>query len=329
MDNAGVTKMKRVLQLLAASAAAIAVSGAHAQAFPTRPVKLVVAFAPGGNLDVSARLLGESMAKTLGQPFVVDNRPGAGGVIGGEFVARSAPDGYTLIVATTATAIVSPLMVPDPPFGASSFSPVGMIAVTPLLVEVPSASPHADFKSLIAAVRAEPGKVSVAHSGNGTSNHIALLQIQDALEVRFNVVPYKGSGPALIDAVGGQVDSIVDQTSSSLPQIRAGKLRPLAVGTRTRLPELPNVPTLQEQGMKDFEAVTASVLLAPAHTPPAVLRTLNAALNKALADPEVAKKLADLGAVVRPQSIEEFERFMKEEEAKLVALAKTGVLKPQ
>ena len=314
---------------LGAALAGCCVGVALAQAFPSKPLKFVVAFAPGGNLDVSARILAEHMSKTLGQPIVVENRPGAGGVIGTDFVAKSPPDGYTLVVATTATAIVSPLMVPDPPFGASSFASVGVIAVTPLLVEVPVASPYADFKAFVAAVREKPGVVTVAHSGNGTSNHIALLQIQDALKVRFNVIAYKGSGPALVDAIGGQVDSIVDQTSSSLPQVKAGKLRPLAVGTHSRIAELPNVPTLEEEGMKGFEAVTASILLAPAKTPPAILRTLNGALMKALADPAVAKKLLDLGAVPRPMNVEDSDRFMKDEDGKLTALAKTGVLKAE
>ena len=323
--------MKRWIAAAALGAAfAFAPTGtALAQAFPAKPIKFVVAFAPGGNLDVLARILAESMSKTLGQPIVVENRPGAGGVIGTDSVAKSAPDGYTLVVATTATAIVSPLMVPDPPFGAASFASVGVIAVTPLLVEVPAASPYPDFKSYVAAVRAKPGVITVAHSGNGTSNHIALLQIQDALKVRFNIIAYKGSGPAIIDAIGGQVDSIVDQTSSSLPQVKAGKLRPLAVGTRTRLADLPNVPTLDEEGMKGFEAVTASILLAPAKTPPAVLKTLNGALMKALAEPAVSKKALELGAVPRPMGVDESDQFMKEEDAKLTALAKTGVLKAE
>lgn len=314
----------------AAMAALLALAphaAALAQSFPAKPIKVVVGFAPGGNLDVTARILMESMSRTLGQPIVIENRPGAGGVIGSDLVARAEPDGYTLVAATTATTIVSPLMVPNPPYTAANFATVGVMAVTPLMLEVPAASPYADFKSFVAAVRARPGAVSVAHSGNGTSNHIALLQIQEALKVRFNVVAYKGSGPALIDVVGGQVESIVDQTSSSLPLVKAGKLRPLAVGTRTRLAELPNVPTLEEEGMKGFEAATASVLLAPAKTPAAVLRVLNAALAKALADPVVGKKLQDLGAVLRPMGAEEADRFMKEEETKLTTLAKTGVLK--
>ncbi len=316
------------VKLLAAAALALAASNALGEAYPARPVKIIVPFAPGGNLDVTARLLGEHMSKTLGQPVVVENRAGAGGALGSESVAKSAPDGYTLVAGTTGTMVVSPLLIPNPPYQLSSFTAIGMMAVTPLVLEVPAASPHNDLRSYLAHVRANPGKVTIGHSGNGTTNHIAILQLQEKLKVDWVVVPYKGSGPALIDLVGGQIESMVDQTSSSLPQIRGGKLKALAVGTRTRVPDLPNVPTLEEQGVADFEAVTPSGLFAPAGTPADVVRTLNGALGKALADPAIAKRLAELGSEIRPTSAAEFDRFMREEEVKLKKLAATGVLKP-
>jgi tripartite-type tricarboxylate transporter receptor subunit TctC len=202
------------------------------------------------------------------------------------------------------------------------------MAVTPLVLEVPAASPHKDFSSYLAYVKANPGKVTIGHSGNGTTNHIAILQLQDALKVDWIAVPYKGSGPALVDLMGGQIDSMIDQTSSSLAQIQAGKLRALAVGTRSRIADLPEVPTLQEQGVANFEAVTPSGLFVPAGTPPEVIRTLAAALNKALEDPGVRKRLAELGSEVRVTTTAEFDRFMHEEEAKLKKLAASGVLKP-
>ena len=311
------------LAALLAAASCIAV----AQPFPSRPVKIVVPFAPGGNLDITARLVGESMAKTLGQPFVIENRAGAGGAVGQEVVAKSAPDGYTLVAATTGTTIVSPLMIPSPPYSLSDFAPVGIMAVTPLMLEVPAASPYRDFKSYLAAVKENPGRVTIGHSGNGTTNHIAILELQEALKVQFNIVPYKGSGPALVDLVGGQIDSMMDQTSSSLPQVRAGKLRALAVGTPQRLADLPDVPTLQEEGVKDFEASTPSALLAPAKTPPDVIRVLNDALNKALAEPAVRAKLKQLGSEIRVTTPEQLDGFMHDEEKKLKALHEQGVLK--
>ncbi len=307
--------------------AACVAGAAFAQSFPAKPVKIVVPFAPGGNLDVTARLVAESMAKQLGQPFVVENRPGAGGALGSEAVAKSPPDGYTLVAGTTATTIVSPLLVPNPPYALESFTPVGMMAVTPLILEVPAASPYRDFKSYLAHVKANPGKVTIGHSGNGTTNHVAILLLQDALKVQWNIVPYKGSGPALIDLVGGQIDSMMDQTSSSLPQIQGGKLRAIAVGTKARIPELPQVPTLQEEGVHDFEAATPSALLAPAGTPADVVKVLNAALNKALADPAVHKRLVELGSTPRPMEPAQFAAYLRAEDGKLKALVKAGLLK--
>jgi tripartite-type tricarboxylate transporter receptor subunit TctC len=316
-------KLARIALLMAACAA----GSVAAQSFPARPVKIVVPFAPGGNLDVTARLVAESMAKQLGQPFVVENRPGAGGALGSEAVAKSPPDGYTLVAGTTATTIVSPLLVPNAPYQLDSFTPVGLMAVTPLLLEVPAASPYKDFRSYLAHVKANPGKVTIGHSGNGTTNHVAILLLQDALKVQWNIVPYKGSGPALIDLIGGQIDSMMDQTSSSLPQIQGGKLRALAVGTKARLPDLPQVPTLIEEGVKDFEAVTPSGLLAPAGTPSEVVRVLNTALNKALADPAIARRLMELGSEVQAVDAAQFTAFLRSEEAKLKALVKAGLLK--
>jgi tripartite-type tricarboxylate transporter receptor subunit TctC len=318
-----------VVKSIAAVLLSLASGVAMAQAYPNKPVKIVVPFAPGGNLDMTARLVAESMSKQLGQPFVIENRAGAGGALGQEAVAKSPPDGYTLVAGTTGTTIVSPLLIPNPPYSLKDFAPVGVMAVTPLLLEVPTNSPHRDFKSYLAYVKANPGKVTLGHSGNGTTNHIAILQLQDALKVNFNIVPYKGSGPALIDLVGGQIDSMMDQTSSSLPQIKGGKLMALAVGTRSRIADLPNVPTFQEEGVKDFEAATPSGLLAPAKTPPDVIKTLNTALNKALAELAIKQKLAELGSQVNPMSAEQFQKFLQGEERKLKALHASGVLKPE
>ena len=320
--------MNKTMTLWAASLA-LAGGLACAQQYPAKPVKIIVPFAPGGNLDVTARIFAESLARDLGQPFVVENRAGAGGVLGSDVVATSPADGYTLLIGTTGTIVVSPLLVPNPPYQRANFTAIGMLAVTPLLVEVPAASPFKDFRSYVAHVKANPGKVTIGHSGNGTTNHIAILQMQDALKVSFNIVPYKGSGPALVDLMGGQIDSLMDQTSSSLAHVRGGKLRALAVGTKARIADLPEVATISEQGLKDFEAVTPSGLLAPAKTPPAIVKSLNAAVNKALADPAVRKKLADLGSEVRVTTPEQFDQFLKDEETKLKALVKAGVLKPE
>jgi tripartite-type tricarboxylate transporter receptor subunit TctC len=309
--------------------ASLVACAALAQPYPSKPVHIVVGFAPGGNLDLTARLFADAMSKELGQPFVIDNRAGAGGAIGQEFVSKAAPDGYTLVVGTTGTTVVSPLLIAGgkPPYALKDFAPIGMLAVTPLLLEVPASSPYKDVASFFANVRANPGKVSIGHSGNGTTNHIAILLLQDAMKVTFNVVPYKGSGPMLVDLVGGQIESGIDQTSSSIAQVKAGKLRALAACTRKRIADLPDVPTLDESGASGYEAVTPSGLFAPAGTPPEVVKALSTAISRALAQPAIQKRLADLGSEVRPMSPEEFAKFMQGEETRLKALAAKGVLK--
>jgi len=318
----------KTIRKLAALGATLIATAAVAQPYPSKPVHLVVPFVPGGNLDVTARLFAEAMGKELGQPVVVDNKPGAGGLVGQEAVARAAPDGYTLVIATTGTTVVSPLLVGGkPPYQLSDFTCIGLMAVTPLLLEVPAAGPYKDVGSFIADVRANPGKVTIGHSGNGTTNHIAILLLSDAMKLQFNVVPYKGSGPMLVDLVGGQIQSGIDQTSSSLAQVQGGKLRALAVATKKRIGDLPNVPTLDESGAPGFEAVTPSGLLAPAGTPPEVVRSLNAAINHALADPAVQKKLHALGSEIQPMSPQEYTQFMQAEETRLKALNARGVLK--
>ncbi|HEY2630735.1 MAG TPA: tripartite tricarboxylate transporter substrate binding protein, partial [Usitatibacter sp.] len=291
----------------------------------------VVGFAPGGNLDLTARLFGEAMSKELGQPFVIDNRAGAGGAIGQDYAAKAPPDGYTLVVGTTGTTVVSPLLVSGgkPPYALKDFAPIAMMGVTPLVLEVPAASPYKDIASFLKYVGANPGKVSIGHSGNGTTNHIAILLLQDAMKASFNVIAYKGSGPMLVDLVGGQIESGMDQTSSSLSQIQGGKLRALAVATKKRITDLPNVPTLDESGVPGFEAVTPSGLFAPAGTSPEVVARLATAINHALAQPAVQKRLAELGAEMRVMSTADFTRFMQDEEARLNALAAKGVLKSE
>jgi tripartite-type tricarboxylate transporter receptor subunit TctC len=317
--------MKSLLSLLVSCFAC----AAFAQAYPNKPVHIVVGFAPGGNLDLTARLFADAMSKELGQPFVVDNRAGAGGVIGQEFVSKAAPDGYTLAIGTTGTTVVSPMLIAGgkQPYALKDFTPIGMLAVAPLLLEVPASSPYKDVASFLANVRANPGKVSIGHSGNGTTNHVAILLLQDALKVNFNVIAYKGSAPMLVDLVGGQIDSGIDQTSSSMAQVKGGKLRALAVATQKRIADLPDVPTLAESGAPGFEAATPSGLFAPAGTSPEIVQALGKAIGQALAQPAVQKRLAELGSEVRPMSPSEFTRFMQEEETRLQALAAKGVLK--
>jgi tripartite-type tricarboxylate transporter receptor subunit TctC len=313
---------------LAATAAAATGFAARAQAFPTKPIRFIVPFAAGGNADVTARLVGEGMSRKLGQPVLVDNRPGAGGVVGQELVLQAPPDGYTMVIAAFGTLYVSPLMAGKPSM-VPSFAPVSMLSTVPMIVVVPANSRFTDFKSLLAAAKAKPGTISMGHAGNGTPNHTDILRIQENEKVSFSIVPYRGSGVGLNDALAGQIDSYVDQLSSSLPHLQSGKLRALVVIGEKRTPELPNVPTLAEVGCTPFDGGTTLGAFVRQDTPAPIIATLNAAAVAALGDPAIKQKFIDLGATVRPSTPEAFAAFMKTEEAGIGDLAKKGLLKPE
>lgn len=314
------------LMAAAAMACTLPATPALAQKFPQKPVTLVVPFAPGGNLDVVARTLAPALGQILGQSVIVDNRAGAGGSIGASYVARSQPDGYTLLVSTPNALVVLPLMTKTS-YALDNFSPVGLAATTPLVMVVKGQGPYADIGALLTAARARPGQITAGHAGAGTTNHVAMLQLEQAGKLTLNAVPYKGSAPALMDLIGGQVDVVVDQLTSSAAHIQSGALRAVAVMSRDRDPALPNVPTLREAGLANFDATTATGLLAPAGTPQDVVDTLNAALRKALADETVKRRLISLGSLVQASSPAEWLATLKKEEASAKVLAKADKLK--
>lgn len=315
--------------LLGALALSCTRAWAQPKAYPAQPINVVVPYAPGGNLDVVTRIVTGAMGRILNTSFVIDNRAGAGGLIGHEYAMRATPDGYTLVTTANGSYAVSPLLAGKKSFTAAEFTAVGMIGETPMVLEVPAASPYKSYEEFAAAARAKPGRISIGHSGNGTTNHVAVLRLQQALGTTFAIVPYKGSGPGLNDLLGNQVDAFMDQLTSSLPHLNSGRLKPLAVTSRERANELPKVPSLAELGLKDFNVVTASGLLVPAKTPAAVVATLNAALNKALAEPEVQKQLATLGSTAKPMTPQAFAAFLDAEDASAEALAKQGLLKSE
>ena len=318
---------RRLLEsALGAAALGLAATSRAADKFPDKTITLIVPFAPGGNLDIVGRTVAPGMGAALGQSIVVENRAGAGGAIGASFVARAKPDGYTLMVSTPNALVVSPLIT-STTYKLESFAAIGSASTTPLTIVVPAKSRFTSIKALLEAARAKPGKLSVGHSGNGTTNHVALLQLSQAAGLQFNIVPYKGSGPALTDLMAGQLDFVVDQLTSSANFIRAGNLRCLAVMSRERDPALPDVPTLREAGIVDFDASTQAGLLAPAGTPPAVLEVLNAALQKTLADPATAKALLELGSPAHPSTTQEWAATLKHEQATALALSKAGILR--
>jgi tripartite-type tricarboxylate transporter receptor subunit TctC len=301
---------------------------ARAQAFPSRPIHWIVPFAAAGNYDVTARLVGEAMARRLGQSMVIDNRPGAGGLIGVEAAINAPADGYTIVMASFTVLWVAPLMARKPSL-LTAVAPISLLTTVPMVVVTPASGRFADWPAVLAQAKAAPGTVTVGHAGNGTTNHIAILRLQANERVSFNVIPYKGSGPGLTDLMGGQIDCYVDQLSTSLPHIRSGKLRALLAVSQQRLPDLPDVPTPGDLGGTGFDGGTTSGLFAPAGTPRPVVAALNAGVVAALADATVRQRLRDLGAQVRPTTPEACTAYLKNEKASVSELARTGLLKPE
>lgn len=307
-------------------------TAAHAaDTYPDKPIRLVVPYPPGGNLDITTRAISTAMARILKQSIVVENLGGAGGTIGASNVARSAPDGYTLLSTTIVPLVVNPTLVPGTKVRLQDFEPAGMLAVVPSVLEVPARGKKniKDFAGFIAYAKAHPEELSVSHSGNGTTNHIAALLLQRDFGIKLTLVPYKGSGPALSDLLGGQVDAMVDQLTSSLPQIQSGSLNALAVTSSQRVPDLGQVPAVAELGKQGFEMVTYSAIVAPKGTPLAIRQKLNDALAQAVADPNVQHQLALAGSQVVKSTIDQSVKIIAAEEAKLQPLITSGALKPE
>jgi tripartite-type tricarboxylate transporter receptor subunit TctC len=299
-----------------------------AQNFPSKPVRWIIPFAPGGNYDVTSRLVGELMGRKLGQTVLADNRPGAGGVIGLEAAVAAPADGYTVVMGSFSVMWIAPYMAGKPPM-VPLFAPISLLTTVPTLIVTRADSRFGDIKAAFAEAKAKPGTVSIGHPGNGTTNHIAILRLQVNENLKFNVIPYRGSGPGLADLMAGQIDLYADQLTTSLPHIRAGKLRPLLALGADRIAQLPDVPSLKDIGSQPFDGGTTAGLLARAETPPAALDVLNAAVVAALKDEAVARKLVDLGAEVRPTTRAEFAAHLKDMEGGVVELVKSGLLKPE
>jgi len=290
----------------------------HAQApYPTKPIRIVVPFPAGGTTDILARAVAQKLTETLGQSVVVDNRPGAGGNIGAELVAKSPPDGYTLLMGTVGTHAINPSLYAKMPYDhVKDFVPVILVAGVPNVLVVNPSVPANSVQELIAYIKANPGKVNFASSGSGTSIHLSGELFKTMAGVSMTHVPYKGSTPALTDLMGGQVQLMFDNLPSSLPQIKAGKLRALAVTSAQRASALPDVPTVAEAGLPGFEASSWFGLLAPAGTPKDIVTKLNAEVAKWLATPEAREKLASQGAIAAGQSPDDFTRHIAAETAK-------------
>jgi len=300
----------------------------HAAQFPEKPIRMLVPFAPGGNVDITARTIAPALGKALGQQVIVENRPGAGGTIATDAVAKASPDGHTLLMASSSVMTNGPAIYPKLPYDiVRDFAPVGRVAVVPLAIVVHPSVPARTTKDLIAVANAQGGKMLMANAGVGTTNHLIAELFMIRTGARMALIPYKGSGQALVDLIAGHVFAHVDQISSALPYIKADRIRAIAVTTAQRAALLPDVPTLAESGLPGFDASTVTAVLAPAATPRNVVTRLNATLVKLLSAREIRKRFASLGAEVQPSTPEELARFIREDLAQWVKVVRQAGIK--
>ncbi len=309
--------------VLAVLAASLAATAAQAQTWPSKPVRYVVPFPPAGATDILARIMAEKLSGPFGQSVVVENRPGAAGNVGTEFVAKSPPDGYTILQLTVAQSISATLYEKLNYGLEKDLIPVAMIALVPNVMIVNPSVPAKSVAEFIALARSRPGRINFASSGSGTSIHMSAEMFKMLTGVNIVHIPYKGSGPALADLMGGQVDVMFDNLTSSIGLIRSGKLRALAVTTSTRYQELPDVPTVQET-VPGYEATAWFGIVAPAGTPREVVMRINGEVNWALAHADVKEKLAQQGALARSWTPEEFGSFIHNEVVKWAKVVKAS-----
>lgn len=315
--------MQQLLKVIAGFALALTAALAHAQAWPSKPIRYIVPFAPGGTTDILARTVGDKLAIALGQPVVIENKPGAGGGVGAEITAKSAPDGYTIMGGTISTHAINASLYKSLPYDpVRDFAPIVLIARVPNMLVVHPDIPAKNVSELIALLRANPGKYTFASAGNGTSQHLSGELFKSMAGAEMQHVPYKGSPPALQDVMGGQVSMTFDNITTAWPLAKGGKLRALAVTTAKRSAVAPDVPTLAEAGLPGFEVGSWQGVFAPAGTPPEIVKRLNAEIVKILNTPDVRDKLAALGAEVVGNSPEEFATMVKAEVAKWADVVK-------
>jgi tripartite-type tricarboxylate transporter receptor subunit TctC len=304
---------------------AVAAAAPAAAEFPERPIRIMAPYAPGGNIDVTARIVADKLKDVLGVTVLVENKAGASGMIGSDTIARSAPDGYNLLVSANSMVDIPAIYGNAPYDWKTAFQPISHIQAVPGVILVTPASPIKSFADFIRAGIDKPNALSIADSGVGTTNHIIEVLLSAGSGAQYTLVHYKGSGQASIDVIAGQVPAQIDQVNSALPHIKAGKLRALAVTADKRLAELPDVPTVKELGIKgleDFTYATYTGLFGPAKMPPEVLKKLNAAMVKVMTDPVVVKKFADLTAEARPSTPEELAALLDKEDRVVVPLIK-------
>ena len=304
--------MKALVSFVLAAACAFAMDAA-AQAFPAKPIRLIVTYPPGGGADLMARLIAPKMGETLGQPVVVENKPGAGGQIGAAEVARAAPDGYTLML-DAANHAVNPSLNPNLPYDAArAFQPISLLVQFPNVLVVTPSFGARDVAELIAMAKAKPGTIAFASSGNGSAQHLSGELFRQRAGVDITHIPYKGGGPALNDVIGGQVPVFFANMASGLPHVKGGKLRALAITGARRSPALPDAPTMAEAGLAGYEVYEWNAVFAPAGTPAPVVAKLHDAIAKAMNASDVRDRVASLGGEIAALDPAATTRFIREQ----------------
>ena len=320
----------RIVKALTGLLVTLAVASPAWAEFPDKPIRIMAPYAPGGNIDVTARIIADKLKDVLGVTVLVENKAGASGMIGSDVVARSAPDGYNLLVSANSLVAVPAIYGNAPYDWKTAFQPISHIQAVPGVVMVHPASPIKTLKDFIAA--GQDGKLAVADSGIGTTNHIIIALLSDATNTKYTLIHYKGSGAASIDVIAGQVPAQVDQVNAAIGHIKGGKMRAIAVTSDKRMPELPDVPTFKESGVPGLENFTYSTytgLFGPAKMPADVLKKLNDAMVKTLTDPATVKRFADLTAEAKPSTPEELAAMLDKEDKLVVPLIKKAGIKAE
>jgi tripartite-type tricarboxylate transporter receptor subunit TctC len=309
-------------------AAAVCCAPALAQKYPEKPIRLIVPYPPGGNIDITARTISPGLSEALGVSVVVDNRAGASGTIGVDLVAKSPPDGYTLVVGSTGTITGAPSLFPKLPYDpVRDLAAISTVTDVPLVIVVHPAMRARGMKELVALAKRKPGSMTFGSAGPGTTNHLAGEMFQIATGVKFTHIPYKGSGPALIDLMGGQIDVVFDQLTASIGYIRGGKLRAIGVTAMKRSAQVPDVPTLAEQGCKGCEASTFTGLFAAAATPKPIVERLAAATAKVVASKPVQERFASLGAEAKSSTPQHLAQYVREDTQRWSRVVKEAGIK--
>ena len=320
----------RIVKALTGLLAALTIATPAWAEFPDKPIKIMAPYAPGGNIDVTSRIIADKLKDVLGVTVLVENKAGASGMIGSDVVARSAPDGYNLLVSANSLVAVPAIYGNAPYDWKTAFQPISHIQAVPGVVMVHPSSPIKTLKDFIAA--GQDGKFAIADSGIGTTNHIIIALMSDATNTKYTLIHYKGSGAASIDVIAGQVPAQVDQVNAAIGHIKGGKLRAIAVTSDQRMPELPDVPTFKESGVPGLENFTYSTytgLFGPAKMPADVLKKLNDAMVKTLTDPATVKRFADLTAEAKPSTPAELAAMLDHEDKLVVPLIKKAGIKAE